>query len=429
MSEVVISVENLSKCYRLGSVTSKTFFSSISNKFKSRKSNLNSSNIPAASLIAEDEILWALNNISFQLHKGEVLGVVGRNGAGKSTLLKLLSRISSPSSGEIKIKGKMASLLEVGTGFHPELTGRENIFLNGAILGMSRKEIQNKFDEIVSFSGVEKFIDTPVKRYSSGMYVRLAFAVAAHLEPDILVIDEVLAVGDFEFQKKCLGKMNSVSKEEGRTILFVSHQMEAVQSICSRAILLKSGNLQLDASVELVVSEYLSEFIVAKNEIKLSERVDRSGSGEFKYVDVFFTDHLNNRILAGLPGKPLKIHLIISKSSVSTSITEAIASLGFHDEKGRRLFTLSNKLLMTSLKLNGDTELIYEIPKLQLYEGSYTCNVFLAHGSNQNIIDWIQHAFNLQVLPNDYFGTGEVVRNGKELFFVDHEILYNPITK
>jgi lipopolysaccharide transport system ATP-binding protein len=203
-----------------------------------------------------DDEMWALRGVSFGVKQGEILGIIGRNGAGKSTLLKILSRVTAPTKGEVRIKGRIASLLEVGTGFHPELTGRENVFLNGAILGMSKAEIRNKFDEIVDFAGVERYMDTPVKRYSSGMYVRLAFAVAAHLEPEILIVDEVLAVGDAQFQKKCLGKMGDVA-HEGRTVLFVSHNMNAVKSLCGRALLLANGLLSLNGPVDSVIEKYL----------------------------------------------------------------------------------------------------------------------------------------------------------------------------
>ena len=206
----------------------------------------------------ETEEFWALKNVSFEVHQGEVLGIIGRNGAGKSTLLKILSRITEPTAGRVTLRGRVASLLEVGTGFHPELTGRENIYLNGAILGMSRAEIRRKFDEILAFAGVEKFLDTPVKRYSSGMYVRLAFAVAAHLEPEILLVDEVLAVGDAEFQKKCLGKIDEVSRQEGRTVLLVSHNLAAVAEMANRALLLDGGLVAVDGSVAEAVSTYLS---------------------------------------------------------------------------------------------------------------------------------------------------------------------------
>lgn len=226
-------------------------------------------------IVAGDEIeeFWALKDVSFEVKRGEVLGIIGRNGAGKSTLLKVLSRITEPSEGRVTIKGRVASLLEVGTGFHPELTGRENIFLNGAILGMKRSEIKRKFDEIVSFAEVEKFLDTPVKRYSSGMYVRLAFAVAAHLEPEILVVDEVLAVGDTEFQQKCLGKMKSVSRSEGRTVLFVSHNMKAVQTLCETGVVLETGRLKCRSTAEEALRAY-SKFAEAHNVAEF--RVDDS---------------------------------------------------------------------------------------------------------------------------------------------------------
>ncbi|MDX6766284.1 MAG: polysaccharide ABC transporter ATP-binding protein [Candidatus Methylacidiphilales bacterium] len=248
MSAPVISVENLGKDYILthqgGEASYRTLRETLSGLFrkpepKNRKS----------------EIFQALNDVSFEVRQGEVLGIIGRNGAGKSTLLKILSRITEPTRGRVRLRGRVASLLEVGTGFHPELTGRENIFLNGAILGMNRAEIRNKFDEIVAFAEVEKFLDTPVKHYSSGMYVRLAFAVAAHLEPEILIIDEVLAVGDTQFQKKCLGKMQSVSKNEGRSVLFVSHNLGIVSNLCSRVLLLKSGQLALQGPPGPVIAE------------------------------------------------------------------------------------------------------------------------------------------------------------------------------
>ena len=254
----VISVENVTKTYRLGQIGGGTLKGDVSRWW----AKLQGKPDPLLKVGQEHharkmgEVFWALQDVSFQVKEGEVLGIIGRNGAGKSTLLKILSQVTMPTSGRIKIKGRIASLLEVGTGFHPELTGRENIFLNGAILGMTKAEIRKKFDEIVAFSGIEEFIDTPVKRYSSGMYVRLAFAVAAHLEPEILIVDEVLAVGDAEFQKKCMGKMQDVSKG-GRTILFVSHNMQAISQLCTSAILIKNGRLALHSDISEVVGEYL----------------------------------------------------------------------------------------------------------------------------------------------------------------------------
>jgi lipopolysaccharide transport system ATP-binding protein len=256
----VIKVENLYKQYQLGQVSTGT----IAHDFNRWLHKLRGKEDPYEKITGENareekgnsKYVWAIEDINFEAKKGEVLGIVGRNGAGKSTLLKILSKVTAPTKGQIKIKGRIASLLEVGTGFHPELTGRENIFLNGAILGMTKAEIRSKFDEIVAFSGVEKYIDTPVKRYSSGMYVRLAFAVAAHLEPEILIVDEVLAVGDAEFQKKCLGKMKDVSSQ-GRTVLFVSHNMAAVKSLCNRGILMERGKVIFSGSADETVEHYM----------------------------------------------------------------------------------------------------------------------------------------------------------------------------
>ena len=258
MSNTVISIENVSKAYRLGQIGGGT----LREDFARWWAKLRRKPDPFLKIGEEHharkmgEQFWALDGVSFQVKQGEVLGIIGRNGAGKSTLLKILSQVTTPTSGQIKIKGRIASLLEVGTGFHPELTGRENVLLNGAILGMTKAEIRKKFDEIVAFSEIEEFIDTPVKRYSSGMYVRLAFAVAAHLEPEILICDEVLAVGDVEFQKKCLGKMQDVSQRQGRTVLFVSHNMAAVRNLCNRSVLLVSGQVRHDGDVEEAISTY-----------------------------------------------------------------------------------------------------------------------------------------------------------------------------
>jgi lipopolysaccharide transport system ATP-binding protein len=259
MSAVILGVEGLGKMYRIRHQSAERYValrdviaSKVSNAFRLRRA--------AQSRAQSVEEFWALKDVSFEVGEGEVIGIIGRNGAGKSTLLKVLSRITEPTEGRVSLKGRVASLLEVGTGFHPELTGRENIFLNGAILGMTRSEIKRKFDEIVAFAEVEKFLDTPVKRYSSGMYVRLAFAVAAHMEPEILIVDEVLAVGDAEFQRKCLGRMSSASRDEGRTVLFVSHNMVAVEALCKKTVHLRSGRVAGIGSTKDQVEDYLKEF-------------------------------------------------------------------------------------------------------------------------------------------------------------------------
>src|ERR1700742_810496 len=245
-----IKVENLSKVYQLGDFGTGTISRDLERFWARIRGKedpfLKIGEINDRTTKGESDIVWSIKDMNFEIEQGEAVGIIGRNGAGKSTLLKVLSRVTTPTTGSIKVKGRIASLLEVGTGFHPELTGKENIFLNGAILGMRKAEIKKHFDAIVDFAGIERYIDTPVKRYSSGMYVRLAFAVAAHLESEILIIDEVLAVGDVEFQKKCLGKMNDVSKQEGRTVLFVSHNMTAIKTLCNRGIVLSNGNLIFD---------------------------------------------------------------------------------------------------------------------------------------------------------------------------------------
>jgi lipopolysaccharide transport system ATP-binding protein len=285
MSYPVISVENLSKVYRLGTIGSSTLGGEISRGW----ARLCGKSDPALKVGAahherhEGDVFWALRDISFEVQHGEVLGIIGANGAGKSTLLKILSRITAPSSGEVRMKGRIASLLEVGTGFNPELTGRENVFLNGAILGMTRRETAGKFDEIVDFAGVEEFIDTPVKRYSSGMYVRLAFAVAAHLDPEILILDEVLAVGDALFQRKCLGKMEQSSKE-GRTVLFVSHNLVAVQSLCHRALLLVDGQTKAIGIVGEVVPQYLANSLTDEASVKSWPDLDSAPGNELARI-------------------------------------------------------------------------------------------------------------------------------------------------
>ncbi|WP_187478403.1 ABC transporter ATP-binding protein [Amniculibacterium sp. G2-70] len=284
---LALKAENISKQYRLGQVGTGTishdlnrFWAQIRGKedpyLKIGEANDRTSK-------GNSEYVWSLRDINFEIEQGDAVGIIGRNGAGKSTLLKLLSKVTKPTTGKIYTQGRIASLLEVGTGFHPEMTGRENVFLNGAILGMTRKEIARKFDEIVDFSGVERYIDTPVKRYSSGMYVRLAFAVAAHLESEILIVDEVLAVGDAEFQKKCLGKMGDVSKGEGRTVLFVSHNMTAVKDLCSSGILLKNGNLSFQGNALETIIEYQKDYEM--DSIYISDINNAKGNDNIKIVE------------------------------------------------------------------------------------------------------------------------------------------------
>jgi lipopolysaccharide transport system ATP-binding protein len=284
MSNIAIRVENIGKQYRLGSVGTGTLSHDL-NRFIAKVRGkedpyLKVTQTNDRSKKGDSDFVWAIKDINFDVQQGDLVGIIGKNGAGKSTLLKILSRVTGPTVGEIKVKGRIASLLEVGTGFHPELTGRENIFLNGAILGMTKNEIKSKFDEIVDFSGVERYIDTPVKRYSSGMYVRLAFAVAAHLEPEILIVDEVLAVGDAEFQKKCLGKMKDVSGQ-GRTVLFVSHNMEAIKNLTKNAIVLKNGGLIYNGDTNSAVNQYLRNNDI-KSKIFFETQIEAIGNSFIK---------------------------------------------------------------------------------------------------------------------------------------------------
>lgn len=318
----------------------------------------------------EKEVFWALKDINFEIEKGDRVGIIGRNGAGKSTLLKILSRITEPTTGQIKIKGRVASLLEVGTGFHPELTGRENIFLNGAILGMSRAEIKKKFDAIVDFAEVEKFLDTPVKRYSSGMYVRLAFAVAAHLEPEILVVDEVLAVGDAQFQKKCLGKMEDVSTNEGRTVIFVSHQMDAIEKLTNHTIMMKSGKLSMFGDTLDVVSAYLRDDSAHE---EISQHQSREGNGKVRITKV-------SVISNGTKVSMLKQGQSFTVEIEFISITNEPFDLSFvlenHKEQALFCTQLSDNAKVISINGNGNLKLVFDIPFIRKGDYRYSMAVF-----------------------------------------------------
>lgn len=300
MSEV-IRVDSLSKLYRLGLVGTRTIAEDL-NRLWARFTGKEDPYLKIGEtnnriVKGKTEFVWALKDINFQVNHGERFGIIGKNGAGKSTLLKILSRVASPTKGSVKVKGRVASLLEVGTGFHPELTGRDNIFLNGSILGMTQNEIKSKFDSIVDFSGVERYIDTPVKRYSSGMYVRLAFAVAAHLEPEILIVDEVLAVGDAEFQKKCLGKMHDVSENEGRTVLFVSHNLQAIKNLCQKTIILNNGELFASGPTAETLNSYneLVRDIKIDANTDVKNKMNRRGNGNIRFTGIEVSDSEGNK--------------------------------------------------------------------------------------------------------------------------------------
>lgn len=311
MSDIAISLRDLSKAYRLGTIGYGTLSKDMQSLWAKARGKEDPNAVITGATVRENtnELFWALKNLTLDIKKGEIIGVIGHNGAGKSTLLKILSRITRPTEGYAEITGQVGSLLEVGTGFHPELTGRENIFLNGAILGMKKAEIARKMDEIIEFSGVEKFVDTPVKRYSSGMHVRLAFAVAAHLEPEIMIVDEVLAVGDASFQKKCLGKMEEVGKEEGRTILFVSHNMSAITRLCDRAILLESGKLIADGNTEDIVGLYLENVVSAGSTKEWQTTDEAPGTDELRLISVKAADPEGKSTPTYDIEKPLRIDI------------------------------------------------------------------------------------------------------------------------
>lgn len=359
------------------------------------------------------ETFWALDNISFEVKPGERIGIIGRNGAGKSTLLKLISRITEPTKGRIHVKGRVASLLEVGTGFHPELTGRENIYLNGAILGMSREEIRRKFEEIVTFAEVEKFLDTPVKHYSSGMYVRLAFAVAAHLEPEILVLDEVLAVGDNAFHKKCLDKMKQVAQTEGRTIFFVSHTMAHIESICSQAILLDGGKVISQGTTAHVIQAYLDSrnHATATPDLKLSEIPRTTG-----LKPLIIDGKLNNNALVGehlvKPGHPIEFEFMVNTQERLPSFTMGIH---FETATGLRIYAVNTRWALQYLVLSAGRSLVHcTIDSLPLVPGSYTISIGIS--SRQSQLDWLERIARIQVTVEDIYGTGELPWQGQGYF-------------
>jgi len=417
MSKTVIKVENLSKQYRLGELGTGTISHDLNrwwHKVRGKEDPyLKIGEVNDRTKKGTSEYTWALKNINFEVKQGEMLGVIGKNGAGKSTLLKLLSRVTSPTTGTIKAKGRIASLLEVGTGFHEELTGRENIFLNGAILGMTKAEIRSKFDEIVAFSGTERYIDTPVKRYSSGMRVRLAFAVAAHLEPEILIVDEVLAVGDAEFQSKAIGKMQDISKGEGRTVLFVSHNMASIRTLCSSAIFMKNGEIHKIGKTDDIISEYLQDNSNNSN-VNLLDRADRTGSGKLRFTQIRALNNSGEEVQEVISGDSVKISLDykltqpLQSEKVITAITfyneyQEVASLMISDEMG---------IKFTNLQDTGT--IIFDIPKLMLRGGRYHIRVFASYGDTkeENFLDSVFSALKLDILPGDFWRTGKVNRSG-----------------
>jgi lipopolysaccharide transport system ATP-binding protein len=424
MSNIILKAENISKQYRLGLVGTGTIAHDLNrwwHRIRGKEDPyLKLGSVNDRSAKSNSDYVWALRDINFEVEQGEVLGIIGKNGAGKSTLLKLLSRVTSPTTGIIKSKGRIASLLEVGTGFHPELTGRENIYLNGAILGMTKVEIAAKIDEIIDFSGCEMYIDTPTKRYSSGMTVRLAFAVAAHLEPDILVIDEVLAVGDAEFQKKAIGKMQEISSGEGRTVLFVSHNMASVQHLCDRVILLNNGTVDAVGKTEEIIPHYLQNFRNKDVVQQLSARTDRKGNGLLRFANYWFEDSNGKKITAIQSGMSCKMVLkMINKSN--EYLKNIRISVGIDDNKARRITLLSNDLTnqLLSFEPNEVRQVKILIPSVPFQSGEYHFTLFTS--GNEKILDWVLNAGAFEVEKGDFFKTGMVIDINQGNFLVKHE--------
>ncbi|MGP8216195.1 MAG: ABC transporter ATP-binding protein [Bacteroidia bacterium] len=408
----ILEIKNVSKKFRI---------SHERQSYLSLRDSIISALKPNSSTTEE---FYALTNVSFNINQGESIGIIGKNGAGKSTLLKILSKITPPSSGSILARGRIASLLEVGTGFHPELTGRENIYLNGSILGMKHKEIQAKFDEIVDFSGTEKFLDTPLKHFSSGMQLRLAFSVAAFLDPEILVIDEVLAVGDVEFQKKCMGKMEEIGKS-GKTILFVSHNMGAVLRLCSRGILLSEGHIVRDGEVNDVVSAYYTINENLTHEYDIAKRKDRRGNGKCRFQKVWFTNKEGKVVSSFQSGDAVNIHALIKSDNTGAS-SKLFVSVSLCSEAGDRLFSLGSGLINKKVVIEGMTEVKWTIEKLQLAAGEYLGDLFLFETiGGAEMYDQVEQAFRFVVDEGDFHGTGTVQTKGRDTFFVDFEIEYN----
>lgn len=399
---VAIRIENLSKRYRLGTI-----------------GGLPGSwlKFPWSKASRSRNEHWALKDVCFEVEQGQVLGVLGKNGAGKSTLLKILSRITRPTSGRILARGNVASLLEVGTGFHPELTGRENVFLNGAILGMKGPEIRSKFSEIVEFSGIKDFIDTPVKRYSSGMYVRLAFAVAAHLESQIIVLDEVLAVGDAEFQRKCFDKMSSIAKDQGRTVLFVSHNLSAVLELCNVGVYLEKGSLKGEGSMEEVAALYYRDTKFS-NSLGLAVRDDRYGNGRLQFANVTLHDEHGEALDYFVTGRAarLRLHFRLEKEVCQAQV---MVACGINNQQGVRITNLYNAATGQIFQQLERDMCCFEIriAKLPLMPGNYSSSLYCAVG--EEVADFVQEAFEFTVAPGDFFDSGRLLPPGQGDFLVE----------
>jgi lipopolysaccharide transport system ATP-binding protein len=410
VSDTVIKIQNLSKHYRIGRREGyRTFRETLLDAAKAPFQRIARLNPKSQIRDMQSETIWALKNVSLEAKRGEVVGIIGRNGAGKTTLLKILSKITLPTEGRVELRGRVGSLLEVGTGFHPELTGHENVYLYGAILGMDRREVTTKFDEIIEFAELEKFTDTPVKRYSTGMYMRLAFAVAAHLEPEILLVDEVLAVGDASFQKKCLGKMGKVAGE-GRTIIFVSHNIAAIEALCSRCLILDSGTLTFIGDTSKATTKYLKDNLSLEY-VPLKERTDREGLGNAKINAI--------RISAPQGLATGKTITVLANYESKRGIEIKEFGLSIWTDRELKLISLSTEFSRGLENIPPQGIVSCTIPELPLVKGNYMLNFFVS--STKGIEDYIINALPFHIDDSDFFGTGKSVDPKWGAIAVRHE--------
>jgi lipopolysaccharide transport system ATP-binding protein len=414
----VIEAVSLSKKFRLGAQRREDSFREF--LIQSARASLSALRFSSKNGTSTADWMWALQDLNFEVQPGEVVGIIGSNGAGKSTLLKILSRITDPTDGYVRLRGRVASLLEVGTGFHPDLTGRENIYLNGVMLGMTKSEVESKFDEIVAFAELEKFLDTPVKRYSSGMYVRLGFAVAAHLDPEILIVDEVLAVGDMAFQKKCLGKMGEFG-ESGRTILFVSHNLRAILNLCQRGIVLEKGRLTFDSDAKSAAEHYAHAVAGEKSESRASSFDLRDVRGRASHFKTWL-HKLDIFVEGGMPfsgelpvGGAMCFHIELELPSATANFD---ARINFVDLYGQIIFTARSSYEPNRDwgERSGIQKIICEIPRLPLTPGDYRIDVTLV--TDDRCVDYVEAACRLRVVDFDYYGTGRIPSLG---FFVNDQ--------
>ncbi|HYR84153.1 MAG TPA: ABC transporter ATP-binding protein [Terriglobia bacterium] len=417
MGNYAIEIEDLGKQYKLGQFQKykalrDTIAGAFSAPFRAASSLLGGSSRQKQA----DRMFWALKDVSLRIRHGEVIGLIGRNGAGKSTLLKVLSRIVEPTNGHARIEGRVGSLLEVGVGFHPELSGRENIFLNGAILGMKREEIAGRLDMILDFAEVGKFLDTPVKFYSSGMYVRLAFSVAAHLEPDILLVDEVLAVGDASFQKKCLGRMEDVA-HGGRTVIFVSHNMATIQSLCSRAILLDGGTVAYDGAVNETITKYL-DLVHSDAVLPLDSRTDREGNGALQFRKFYAISKSRGITDTICTGEDVTF-VVEYTSAAAGPLRNVSVSVPLWNHMGHHMFMCWTRMTgQDSAEIHPNGEFRAHIKRFPLMPGRYTLNLWSE--VNGQIADWIRNAAYINVIEGDFFGTGYLAPSSHGGMVVDH---------